>query len=54
MTIYGLLHCFNPFFFFEMVSAQQAEVIVWVDVVQSENEVYQGLPAVESMSGYSV
>lgn len=54
MTIYSLLYSFNPFFFLEVVSTQQAEVIVWVNMVQGEDEIYQGLPAVESMSGDSV
>ena len=49
MSIYGLLHSLNPFLFFEVVSTQQAEVIIWVDVVQGEDEIYQSPPAVESM-----
>lgn len=54
MTIYGLLNSFNPFFFLEVVSTQQAEVVVWVNVVQGEDEINQGLPTVESMSEDSV
>ena len=54
MTIYGLLNSFNPLFFLEVVSTQQAEVIVWVNVVQGEDEIDQGPPAAESMSEDSV
>ena len=54
MTIYGLFYSFNTFFFLEVMSTQQAEVVVWVNVVQGEDKIYQGLPAVESMSGDSV
>ena len=46
MTIYGLLHSFNPIFFLEVVSAEQTEVVVWVDMIQGEDEVYQSPPAV--------
>lgn len=49
MTVYSLLYSLNSFFFFEVVSAQQAEVIIWVDVVQGEDEIDQSPPAVESM-----
>lgn len=34
MTIYGLLNSFDPFFFFEVVSTQQAEIVVWVNMIQ--------------------
>ena len=40
MAINGFLHSFHTTFLFEMVSAQKAEIIVWVDMIQRENQVY--------------
>lgn len=46
MTIYSLLHSFNPILFLEVVRSEQAEVVVWVNVIQCEDKVYQCPPAV--------
>lgn len=49
VTINGFLYSFDSTFLLEVVCTQQAEVIVWVDVVQSEDQVYEGLPTAWSM-----
>ena len=50
MPIHGFFTGAHPAFLLEVMSAQKAEVIVWVDVVQRQDEVDQGLPTVMSMS----
>ena len=48
MPIYGFLYSFNSALLLEMVSAQQAEIIVWVNMVQCEDQVDQSLPTVQA------
>ncbi len=49
MTVNGLFYGLNSTLLLEMVSTQQAEVIIWVDMIQRKDQVDQGLPAVQSM-----
>ena len=44
VSINGFLYSFDSTLLLEVVRPQQAEVIVWVYVVQGEDQVYEGLP----------
>jgi len=46
VPINGFLYSFNSALLLEMVSAQQAEIIVWVNMIQCKDQVYQSLPTV--------